>query len=152
MNLSIASKVSLLMLVILTAAFIVLVLFFNASNKSTLIKNEQKILSLHADRQIAYLEREFKQNKRDISLLSKSHHLSNFIESLADKNSNDKYRAELTKEFKRLIESSEEYQQIRLIGIENNGREIIRVNRKGGNTEVVLPENLQEKGASTYYL
>ena len=157
MNLSIASKVSLLMLVILTAAFIALVLFFNASNKSTLIKNEQKILSLHADRQIAYLEREFKQNKRDISLLSKSHHLSKLVESVADKNSrgensNDKDRVELTKEFKRLIESSEEYQQIRLIGIENNGREIIRVNRKGGNTEAVLPENLQEKGASTYYL
>ena len=157
MNLSIASKVSLLMLVILTAAFIVLVLFFNASNKSTLIKNEQKILSLHADRQIAYLEREFNQNKRDISLLSKSHHLSKLVGSVVDKNSrgensNDKYRAELTKEFKRLIDSREEYHQIRLIGIENNGREIIRVNRKGGGSEIVSYDDLQEKGESQYFV
>ena len=122
------------MLAILTVAFIILVMFFNASNKTTLIKNEQKILSLHAERQIAYLEREFKQNKRDISLLSKSHHLSKLVESVVDKNSrgensNDKYRAELTKEFKRLIESREEYHQIRLIGNNDNGREIIRISR-----------------------
>lgn len=142
------------MLTFLTTAFIILMMFFHASNKSTLINNEKKILSLHADRQIAYLEREFNQNKRDISLLSRSPYLDRFIDSVEGRDirsEKSKEKDNLEHEFIRLIESRDEYHQIRLIGVNNNGREIIRVNQNKGGSEIVPFRHLQEKGNSRYY-
>jgi PAS domain S-box-containing protein len=89
--------------------------------------------------------------------LSESHHLSDLINLDAYKNNKEiqgsnKDITDLENDFKRLIESREEYQQIRLIGVKNNGREIIRVNRKGRNTEIVLFSDLQEKGKTHYFI
>ncbi|MDZ4708922.1 MAG: ATP-binding protein [Saprospiraceae bacterium] len=58
----------------------------------------------------------------------------------------------LTEEFKVLMESRASYFQIRLIGVENNGKELVRVDRQGNTGIVISPENLQQKGDRNYFV
>lgn len=58
----------------------------------------------------------------------------------------------LTEEFKVLLESRPSYFQIRLIGVEDNGKELVRVDREGTAAKVIPPENLQQKGDRNYFL
>lgn len=53
--------------------------------------------------------------------------------------------------FENLIHIRPEYAQLRFIGIDNNGKEIVRVNRTTDGTELVPPDQLQEKGGETYF-
>lgn len=53
--------------------------------------------------------------------------------------------------FINLIQIRPEYMQVRFIGIDNNGKEIVRVNRTKDGIEVVQQDKLQEKGNEPYF-
>ena len=58
----------------------------------------------------------------------------------------------LSKEYLALLNSKPDYAQIRLIGIENNGLEIIRAERDIDTTFLVRSDKLQQKGNRNYYI
>ena len=68
-----------------------------------------------------------------------------------DGSTNAQWTARLTNIFERLMKANPEYLQVRLIGVENNGREIVRVDRQNGAPRVIPFEKLQEKGRTTYF-
>ena len=90
----------------------------------------------------------FIQNvRRDIVYLAQSPFLHDFIqESSLDK------RELLSKEYLALLTSKPDYAQIRLIGIENSGAELIRTERLRGTTVLVAEEDLQQKGERPYFV
>ena len=80
----------------------------------------------------------------DIAVISSSPTLQNYIFSPSEKNTID-----LENLFKVTLQNKASYFQIRLIGTENNGKEIIRFDKM--EQKVLKSENLQEKGDREYF-
>ena len=86
---------------------------------------------------------------RDIRFLANSPLVKDYIK---DGNSSTSLETILTEEFKVLLESRPSYFQIRLIGIEDNGKELVRVDRDGAIAKIISFENLQQKGDRNYFI
>lgn len=86
---------------------------------------------------------------RDIRFLSNNPLVKDYINSSG---SPDQEQSKLTEEFKVLLESRPSYFQIRLIGLEDNGRELVRVDRVGNEVNVIPASNLQQKGDRNYFI
>ena len=80
----------------------------------------------------------------DIAVISSSPTLQNYVLSASEKNTED-----LEQFFKVTLENKASYFQIRLIGTENKGKEIIRFDKL--NEKVSKSDNLQEKGDREYF-
>ena len=61
------------------------------------------------------------------------------------------WRARLERIFAALMAANPEYTQVRLIGIEDNGRELVRVDRTPLGVEAVPEQGLQEKAGEPYF-
>ncbi|MDQ3141362.1 MAG: ATP-binding protein [Bacteroidota bacterium] len=90
------------------------------------------------------------QVRHDIEFLVHSPFLEDFVleENLHLK---AELKSKMAKEFHSLISSREAYGQIRFIGIENNGKELIRTDRKDGMAYIFSEKDLQEKGSTNYF-
>ena len=80
----------------------------------------------------------------DISVIASSPSLQNYVNSTSEKTTQD-----IEQLFRITLENKASYFQIRLIGIENNGKEIIRFDKSEGN--IFTPDTLQEKGNLDYF-
>ena len=85
--------------------------------------------------------------KRDIKHLAHSPYLEDFLQEI------DASKKELlAKEYLALLNSKPDYAQIRLIGIENDGMEIIRAERNQDTSFLVAANKLQQKGNRSYFI
>ena len=80
----------------------------------------------------------------DIAVISNSPTLQNYIAENSIKTTDD-----VNELFKVTLKNKASYFQIRLIGVENNGKEIIRLDKI--NQQIIISENLQEKGNHEYF-
>lgn len=85
--------------------------------------------------------------RRDITHLSKSPYLLQFIQSQEEKD-----RILLTEEYLSLISSKPDYAQIRFIGVADGGREIVRVERTEEEVSIVGKQQLQQKENRDYFI
>ncbi|AOW19790.1 ATP-binding response regulator [Urechidicola croceus] len=119
--------------------------FLIFKNASTVITNYSKERLLHTSE---LAEKSFQAQltevSNDILLIANSPTLKNFI----DIDSKDT-RQYLEDFFKITLENKHSYFQLRLLDIENNGQEIIRLDKKG--QKVFKSEDLQEKGNRDYF-
>jgi PAS domain S-box-containing protein len=60
-------------------------------------------------------------------------------------------RADLAANFTLVMQSNPTYTQLRLIGVSDGGRELVRINRVGDGFETVPPEAMQEKADEPYF-
>ncbi len=63
----------------------------------------------------------------------------------------EQWKARLAIIFESFIENNPDILQLRYIGAQNNGKELVRVERQGANVRIVAPERLQAKGDSDYF-
>lgn len=63
----------------------------------------------------------------------------------------NQWRHRLESIFKSIMAHNKAYTQLRYIGIRNNGREIVRVNRESGNTLKVVPTSKLQQKANEFY-
>ncbi len=84
--------------------------------------------------------------KYDITHLSRSPYLQQYLHS-----SDQESRKLLLKEYLSLIHSKPYFSQIRYIGIEENGSEIVRVERRDDTIYEVINKELQQKGNRDYF-
>lgn len=75
----------------------------------------------------------------------------NQAEFTAKKRTPEQLRAIIATYFETMIELRPYYTQVRLIGVKNNGKELIRVNRTKDGSQLVAANQLQEKSAEPYY-
>lgn len=80
----------------------------------------------------------------DIALIASSPTLQNYVNGPAGKTISD-----LDQLFRNTLENKTSYFQIRLIGRENNGKEIIRFDKRDG--KIFIPDTLQQKGDLDYF-
>jgi signal transduction histidine kinase len=83
----------------------------------------------------------------DISFLSDLPAMTAFIEDPTEYN-----RTSLARVYKSLLENKENYFQIRLIGVEDGGREIIRYDRLDDTVGETPADQLQQKGDRDYFV
>jgi two-component system, sensor histidine kinase len=87
---------------------------------------------------------------RDVAYLSKTPTLGEFIRA-RDTPAGDQWRRLVEGGFHALLEGKPSYFQVRLIGLSDNGREIIRLDNNQGRIETVPPDRLQQKGDRDYF-
>jgi PAS domain S-box-containing protein len=68
-----------------------------------------------------------------------------------DGSTTELWRSRLERIFTALMAAHPEYTQVRLIGLADNGRELVRVNRTPLGFDPVTTEDLQEKGEEPYF-
>ena len=67
-----------------------------------------------------------------------------------DNSSTDQWRARLATYFTSIMNARPHYTQMRYIGIDDKGREIVRVNRAGSGLSTVIDNELQQKSEEPY--
>lgn len=115
-------------------------------------KNASKVIVDYSKERISYTSELAEQSfyallgevSNDIAVIANSPTLQDYINNTSAKTTQD-----LEQYFKVTLENKSSYFQIRLIGIENNGKEIIRLDKV--NDTVVLSNALQEKGDKEYF-
>lgn len=100
----------------------------------------------------------FDKMKLDASIIAGTPPVKGIIRSSKNRNidpldgsTNKQWRARLATIFKSIITTNPLYTQIRYIGVADNGRELVRVDRKNGEIVVTQPKALQQKGHETYF-
>ncbi|MGB1077702.1 MAG: hypothetical protein ACPG05_05280, partial [Bdellovibrionales bacterium] len=144
------------MLTFLTALFIG-AFFFSQTSKNALriatdeLASESSLISPIA--QSAYGEL-----RSDASVIAQMPPISGLMRSIAnndidpeDGSTTRLWRARLETIFQAMITAKSAYTQIRYIGVQDNGRELVRVNKKEGRVEVVSVDDLQKKGDEPYF-
>lgn len=87
----------------------------------------------------------FKEVSNDIAVIAENPSLQNYINL-----NSEETKSELEKLFYSTLKNKNDYFQIRFIGVENNGKEIIRYD-KSNKGNVVKADTLQEKGDRGYF-
>jgi len=87
---------------------------------------------------------------RDAAYLSKIPTLREFIRA-GSSPAQEQWRRLVEEEFHALLEGKPSYFQVRLIGLADEGREVIRLDNNQGRIETVPAERLQKKGDRDYF-
>ncbi len=112
------------------------------SSSKTQIRNEVKDM---ASRMTGH----FDQIGRDVRFLQKNPLIREYQNAPAGQR--EILSAKLGEEFKALLETRPSYFQVRFIGIDNNGKELVRVDRNGKIGKILSEAELQEKGDRAYF-
>lgn len=88
-----------------------------------------------------------KEAERDVALMSRLEEVDELVRGAGD---SEELRFRLAALFTATVELHPEYLQLRLIGADDFGRELVRVDRTEGGTTRVIDAELQEKGHFPY--
>ncbi len=121
-------------------------------DKYRIVQEEIKVLDSHSAFIQPLLRSAFEQVHQDVIFLSRTPPVQGIIEA---KEQNNQEQFELWKDrlsilFSNLQQPKQDYLQIRYLGIENMGRELVRTDKKSFGVVVVPDSMLQKKGESNY--
>lgn len=156
--LSVGSKILLLVcgLTFLTC-FLIGGYFYNVTSRNAITLQMNRLSS--QTKQISpFFQTVFNDLQTDTSILAQSPPLQGLIRSIQNNGvdpqtgfTQDLWARRLEDTFSALLYTKPSYVQMRFVGIKDNGRELVRVNRNDSKIEVVAPEYLQEKGNEEYF-
>ena len=100
----------------------------------------------------------YNQMRNDAFVISRTPPIQGILRSASnsdvdplDGSTSDQWNERLETIFSAIMEGRSTYTQIRYIGVPNNGRELVRVNRGHDGYEVVARDQLQEKSGEAYF-
>lgn len=136
----------------LMVTFIVGVVFYNES-KNILVKSELKQLIIEAELIEPLLAQMYRQSSSDVLFLSNTPPIQGLIRAAkADDEVNYRLWDDRLKQiFEQMIQNKSIYMQIRYIGLEDNGRELVNVKRTRNQIWRVPDSKLQSKGDRAYF-
>ena len=134
-------------LIMLLACLALSVIFFVSSKEIILDNSEAQIDHIHD-----ILQKEFENYIVDIE--NDVRYLSNnpFVEKAALSNWEDEILEPLSDELLAFLASKRDYNQVRIIGIDEDGKEIIRAERNNGQPLLIPESDLQSKGRRNYFI
>lgn len=146
-------------LILITSAFqtSLIIQYFN----NELINNKTEQLNIETFLQGNQFKSQINELIGDTRFLSSTPPVQGIIRSLNadgidpyDGSTTEIWRSRLQTIFVEMLESKESYVQIRFIGVSENGKEIVRVDRRGEGDaiRVVSKNNLQKKGHRSYFI
>ena len=105
-----------------------------------------------------YIQARIDELKNDVKLLSLTPPIQGFIRAEEnngfdpiDKSTSKQWRDRLATIFESLQRTKDHYVQIRLIGVQNNGKELVRVDQADSEIRRVFEGELQSKGNEGYF-
>jgi signal transduction histidine kinase/CheY-like chemotaxis protein len=128
------------------------------NDASSLMKNHSlQQLAKDLDRQIISFNQKLTLMKNDVATIARSESITGYYRAEAHDGydelrnmTTDLWKERLTLELVGLMRQRPEYIQVRFIGKENNGKEIVRVDKQNNTQKIIEENNLQEKGSSSY--
>ncbi|MEA3383218.1 MAG: ATP-binding protein [Campylobacterota bacterium] len=116
-------------------------------------------LSVELESDTKDMKNSIKSIKDDVKTLAESNEILGYIRAYKNKYHYDAFEnkklndweEELQKEFLAYIKQNEAYFQIRFIGIENNGKELVRIDKISNEIVPTKDNELQEKGSKKYF-
>jgi PAS domain S-box-containing protein len=148
---------SLFLLIIITSTLFV---FFENKNQTAVINDTTRALHQLSETKKSFINQTFTNNAADVRFLSNTPPISGIMRAranddfdVAENTTLDLWRDRLSKIFFAYLSSQPAIAQIRFIGVEKNGRELVRVERAHGNGAMrVIPDSeLQAKGSREYF-
>ena len=115
------------------------------SSKEIILGEEQSIAQ-SADLIELKVQEHVSELKQDIKFLSSGPLLNEYFKT-QDSNTLEYIKLE----FLALLDAKSDYDQIRFISAQENGKEMVRVDRKANTTSIVPDDSLQIKGDREYY-
>lgn len=142
---------------LITAA--IFLIFFVAFKSSSYVDYQQERLATadnFLNRKTGLIEQWEKNIYKDISFLSETPPVSGIVR--ADKNGIDpldnthidQWKRRLEAIFYQFLRQADRYRQLRYVGVEENGKELVKVERRGNQVYIVTTDLLQSKGGRDY--
>lgn len=104
------------------------------------------------------LDGAFRDMRDDILILSSTSPIGGLMRSIdaggtdpLDGSTTSHWRSRMQAIFKSILRTKPHYFQIRIIGLADGGREIVRVDRKDSQIAAASPDQLQKKGEESYF-
>lgn len=155
---SLSLRLGALFVVLLMMAALMIGYLFDRGRAEAMEHRELERLKLHAVRAADYLSRQVDRLGRDTLFLAGTPPVQGLRRSLVaggtdpeDGSTDAQWRERLQQVFLNFAKTRPEYFQIRLIGADDQGRELLRVERSSGELRVVAPADLQRKGHRYYF-
>ena len=149
----------LILVVTVTVSVAMVVGFANFIQASSMSRTAARA-ELHAETRVvaAHIQSAFQIANDQASIIRNTPPIEGIIRAKAnngvdpyDGSTLETWRERLADIFRSHLEVEREYTQIRFIGIEDGGREIVRVNRLAEGYEIVDAQELQRKGEEFYF-
>lgn len=154
---SLSLRLSTIFVAVLIAAAFTVGYLFDRGRAEAEEKRELAHLRLHAERGADEVERFIKQLREDALFLASTPPIQGIRRALegggtdtAGGSTLDQWKARLQQIFLSFAETRPEYAQLRLIGVQDSGRELVRVERNENGLRVIPPKELQQKGDRYY--
>jgi len=158
MNLS--SKIAIFVFV-LSFFGITILAFISYKQSNSIFKNNLvKSTSFEVEKSAFNINKKIEEAKKNLLFASNSESIYGILRTTKNKFNYDEeqnmhissWESRLEKLFAVIMKQNPSYFQMRLIGIKNNGKEIIRVEQKDGKISFIKDKELQSKIKSTYFL
>ncbi|TWT99143.1 Signal transduction histidine-protein kinase BarA [Botrimarina colliarenosi] len=150
------------MMLVALATAAVQALLVRRSLESVVVPGEVAQISAHASLLAADLEATIRSATEDIAAVRGAPAIAQFVSARGDTDrgpeqsaeSVETLRSEVQGLFHSVVNAKPFYSQLRLIGVADGGRELVRVNRssEGGAVENVAVDELQQKGSRDYFV
>ena len=147
---SIVARLTLLWTLVLAAVLGIFGWLFWRGSRDSLVGLHRTNLQHGADVVRIKLRSAFADLERDAAFLGGLPALAEFIATTGSPD-NERWRTQLTGTFRSLLAGKPDYFQVRLIGVADHGREIIRLDNDRGTITTVAADRLQEKGDRDYF-
>ncbi len=153
----ISKKIQLLNVVLVLASALVLGAVFYSEAEKLILKNKLEELSESVSVYRSGFQQKLKSIEGDTLFLSQVPPIQGIIRTQKnngkdplDGSSNEEWEARLASIFTKFLKDKPNYIQLRYIGVQDNGREIVRVDKVGTSINVIKNKNLQAKGERPY--
>lgn len=156
-NLRISFKVILFFTLLLLVIVSLVGTLIHQQNSEALLKRELAILGFQSQQYYQSINNQIASIADDVRFISSVAPLMDIMrasmepDSLLEKVALSEARNRLSEIFKNLLKSHSSYFQVRFIGVENNGLELVRVDRIGGEIVAVAEKDLQHKANRGYF-
>ncbi|WP_339067274.1 sensor histidine kinase [Teredinibacter turnerae] len=148
-----------LLSLILVAAVLLWLLYLQSKTRQQVLADYEVVLRSELVLREGLLDDELGDSFRHAEFLFRTPPINGFIRALQNEDYDEQELSTLAQWDQRLktifvayLESNSSIVQIRYIGLANNGRELVRVDRRPEGITVVEADGLQEKGHRDYFL
>ena len=155
---SLASKIAALAALLVIAATLTLFFLVRTSIERTVVNREEERLDRATTLAGHELCAQITRGMADVRVAAQSPSVSGLVQSIVAAKtgataalSQDDWEAQVERYFRAVMGSNPIYIQIQLIGAADDGREILKVDRKGDGVVRVPQDELQQKGDQSYF-
>lgn len=153
----ISKKIQLLNVVLVLSSALVLGAVFYSEAEKLILKNKLEELSESVSVYRSGFKQKLKSIEGDTLFLSQVPPIQGLIRTQKnngkdplDGSSAEEWETRLASIFVNFLKDKPNYIQLRYIGVQDNGKEIVRVDKVGTSINIVKKKNLQSKGERSY--